>query len=63
MYYCNSPLRTGIVIDRDLFMVPEGVWKFLLNRYRGEEIKRFAVYKNQAGIIDRSPYLPMVICI
>ena len=46
MHYCNSPLRNGVMLERDIFIVPEGVWKFLYNKYRGEEIKRYAIYKN-----------------
>lgn len=48
-------------MDRDMFLIPEGVWKFLHSLYKGEEILRYAIYKNPTGIIDRSPYLPMVI--
>lgn len=48
------------MLDKDFFLVSEGVWKFLSSRYKGEEIKRYAIYKNQAGILERSPYLPLV---
>jgi hypothetical protein len=34
------------MFERDIFLVSEGIWKFLAERYKGEEIKRFAVYKN-----------------
>ena len=49
-----------MMLDRDMFLVQEGMWKYLFDRYKGEEIKRFAIYKNTAGIIDRNPSLPMV---
>lgn len=60
MHYCNSPIRADKRLEVDMFLVPEGFWKYLHAIYKGEEIKRFAVYKNQAGVIDRSPNLPMV---
>jgi DUSP domain len=60
LHYCNSPLKIGQQQDKDLFIVSERVWKFLQQRYRGEEIKRYAIYKNQVGLLDRQPGLPMV---
>jgi len=48
------------VPDRDLIFVTEPIWKFFKERYGGEEIKRFAVYKNPANVLDRSPFLPIV---
>jgi hypothetical protein len=41
-------------------MVSEAIWKVFHEAYRGEEIKRYAVYRNNAGFIDRSPNLVMV---
>lgn len=57
--FCNSPLRQGVTFERDVFLVSEGVWRLLNGTYKGEEIKRYAVYKSCA-FIDRSPNLPMV---
>lgn len=57
---CNQPLKIGIVPDRDLFIISEGIWKLLSGTYRGEEIKRYAVYKKCYANPDRSPCLPMV---
>lgn len=57
----NTPLRRDTIADRDLIFVTEPLWKFLHKRYRGEEIKRYAVAKNKAGILDRSPVLPLVL--
>lgn len=45
-YYCNTPFKPNILMDRDFFIISEPVWKFLSKRYKGEEIKRYAVYKN-----------------
>jgi hypothetical protein len=59
-HYCNFPLKKDIVPDRDLIFVTEPIWKFFKERYGGEEIKRFAVYKNPANVLDRSPFLPVV---
>lgn len=39
----------------------EPIWKYLNHRYRGEEIKRYAIARNQAGILDRSPLLPIAL--
>ncbi len=59
-HYCNFPLKKDIVPDRDLIFVTEPIWKFFKERYGGEEIKRYAVYKNPANVLDRSPFLPIV---
>jgi len=62
--FCNYPLKRDVVPDRDYICVSEPVWEFLHSRYAGEEIKRFAITKNPACILDRSPFLPMVqICL
>lgn len=54
-------LRRDVVPDRDLIFVSEPIWKFLFERYGGEEIKRYAITKNPAGVLDRNPYLPVVL--
>ena len=43
-----------------MICVTEPIWKFFKERYGGEEIKRYAVYKNPANVLDRSPFLPIV---
>ncbi len=48
-------LRKDTNPERDLIFASEPVWKYLHSRYKGEEIKRYAVSKNPAGILDRSP--------
>ncbi|CDW77742.1 spore germination protein ia [Stylonychia lemnae] len=58
--YCNTPLKNGLTQEKDFFLVSESIWKFLSSRYKGEEILRYAIYKNQAGVLDRQPYLPTV---
>ena len=57
----NCALRKETVPERDLIFVTEPTWKYLNFRYRGDEIKRYAVSKNHAGILDRSPFLPLVL--
>jgi hypothetical protein len=42
--YCNYPLRNGLAINRDYYLVPNGIWRYLKQRYNGEEIMRYAVY-------------------
>lgn len=65
MQFCNTPLKKDIVPDRDLILVSEPIWRLLVERYRTtDEICRYAVQKNPAGILDRSPFLPMIyICL
>lgn len=53
-------MKKDIVPDRDMICVTEPIWKFFKERYGGEEIKRYAVYKNPANVLDRSPFLPIV---
>ncbi|TNV85900.1 hypothetical protein FGO68_gene3351 [Halteria grandinella] len=57
---CNQPLKIGVVPDRDLFIISEGIWKLLQSTYKGEEIRRYAVYRKCFANPDRSPTLPMV---
>jgi hypothetical protein len=52
-------LRKDIVPERDLIFASSSIWKYLHSKYRGEEIKRYAIAKNPAGILDRSPFLPL----
>ena len=61
MNFCSTPLKRDIIADRDLIFVSEPIWKLLVERYRAsDEICRYAIEKNAAGILDRSPLLPMV---
>ncbi len=53
-------LRKDVNPDKDLIFASEPVWKYLHLRYKGEEIKRYAVTKNPAGILDRQPQVPVV---
>ena len=57
----NCVLKREVVIDRDLIFVTEPIWKYLVSRYRGEEIRRYAIPRNLSGILDRSPILPLVL--
>ena len=49
----NCVLKMEVVIDRDLIFVTEPIWKYLVGRYRGEEIRRYAIQRNLSGILDR----------
>lgn len=42
-HYLNTPLRKDTILERDLIFVTEQTWKYLNQRYRGDEIKRYAV--------------------
>jgi hypothetical protein len=59
--YLNTPLRKDTIAERDLIFVTEPTWKYLNQRYRGEEIKRYAVQTSPAGYLDRSPVLPLIL--
>ena len=54
-------MKKDIVPDRDLIFVTEPIWKTLHSKYGGEEVRRYAIHKNPAGILDRSPFLPSVL--
>jgi hypothetical protein len=54
-------LKKDIVPERDLIFLTEPIWKTLHTTYGGEEIRRYAIHKNPASILDRSPFLPSVL--
>ena len=61
MSYCNLQLKRDIVPERDLIFLTEPIWKILHSIYGGDEIKRYAIHKSPASILDRSPFLPSVL--
>lgn len=58
--YLNAPLKGTVVLERDVFQISEAVWKLLQNSYRGEEIKRYSIFKNATVGIERAIHLPTV---
>jgi hypothetical protein len=65
MHGCCTPLKKEIVVDRECILVSESIWRLLVERYRAsDEICRYAIQKTPAGILDRSPILPILnICL
>jgi hypothetical protein len=57
----NTPLRKDTIAERDLIFVTEPMWKYFLQRYKGEELKRYAITTSSVGYLDRSPVLPIIL--
>ena len=64
MQFCNFCLKKDIMPERDLIFLTEPIWKTLHQIYGGVEVRRYAIHKNPASILDRSPFLPsLLVCL
>ena len=61
MAFCNYPTKKDLIPERDLIVLSEPIWQYLHALYGGDELRRYSVTRNVAGVIDRSPHLPTVL--